>query len=77
MEADNSLFLFADDTTVFLGTNPLNSEILTFQKINQFAQFFSNNKLSLNTGKTGYVCIWINQRNTLCLNPMPSLVTKY
>ena len=38
-------------------------EIDTHLKINQLAQYFLNNQLSLNSSKTGYLGIQTNQRN--------------
>jgi hypothetical protein len=62
--SDESLFLFADDTTLFTkDITPQELEVQTFIKVNQLAQYFSDSKLSLNASKTGYLCIQTHQRN--------------
>jgi hypothetical protein len=58
-----NLFMFADDTTLFSKHRDAKSlEIQTFEQINNLAQYFSNNQLLLNSGKTGYLCIQTHQR---------------
>jgi hypothetical protein len=61
---DENLFMFADDTTLFTKNKKAEQlEVETFVKINQLAQYFSDNLLSLNSAKTGCLRIQTHQRS--------------
>jgi hypothetical protein len=60
---EGSLTMFADDTTLFTRNKCIQSlEVDTFVKLNTLSQFFSDNKLAINAGKTSFVQFQTSQR---------------
>jgi len=71
---ESNLFVFADDTTIISRDRCINLlEIDANIKINEAAQFFSENKLKLNPEKTQYVCLQTHQRANSKFSRTPNI----
>jgi len=63
------LIIYADNTTILTKNRDFQTlEIESFTKINELAQYFSDNKLSLNPEKTNYILFQTTQRQNRSLD---------